>query len=251
MFYDSYYITAAPQCPFPDAYLGAVINAVGFDAVYVQFCESKLSSWNNWPYTSSDNNFCGLQSFDNPNVSSHVFLPDHYHFPYFLFARHGILTNGISSCAFPIRLLKCYRDEWAKTVSPNKNVKVYIGAPSDSLAAGSGYVDADTLASYALQTREQYSSFGGVMLWDASQAYGASLNPFLFKVQAELISSVHRKRKLCCVHQECTVKWWKLGPHSFIDPIVRNEYIHISRERTLIVGNVGKHPELINAHKDP
>ena len=34
-----YYITAAPQCPFPDANLGAVINAVGFDAVYVQFCE--------------------------------------------------------------------------------------------------------------------------------------------------------------------------------------------------------------------
>ena len=33
-----YYITAAPQCPFPDAYLGTVLNAVGFDAVYVQFC---------------------------------------------------------------------------------------------------------------------------------------------------------------------------------------------------------------------
>lgn len=50
MFDDSYYITAAPQCPFPDAYLGDVINAVGFDAVYVQFCESKLSSSNSWPY---------------------------------------------------------------------------------------------------------------------------------------------------------------------------------------------------------
>lgn len=35
----SYYVTAAPQCPFPDAYLGSVINAVGFDAIYVQFCE--------------------------------------------------------------------------------------------------------------------------------------------------------------------------------------------------------------------
>lgn len=38
-----YYVTAAPQCPFPDANLGAVINAVGFDAVYVQFCECSLS----------------------------------------------------------------------------------------------------------------------------------------------------------------------------------------------------------------
>lgn len=38
-----YYVTAAPQCPFPDANLGAVINAVGFDAVYVQFCECSVS----------------------------------------------------------------------------------------------------------------------------------------------------------------------------------------------------------------
>lgn len=154
--------------------------------------------------SSSDNNFCGLQSYNDPNVSTRVFLPDQ--FPYLLFVRHGILTNGIPNCAFLIRILKSDRDNWAKTVSPNQNVKVYIGAPSDSLAAGSGYVDADTLASYALQTREQYSSFGGVMLWDASQAYGASLDPFLSKVQAELISLVHRKRKLCCVHQECTVR---------------------------------------------
>ena len=34
-----YYVTAAPQCPFPDANLGSTLNAVGFDAVYVQFCE--------------------------------------------------------------------------------------------------------------------------------------------------------------------------------------------------------------------
>ena len=34
----AYYITGAPQCPFPDAYLGSVINAVAFDALYVQFC---------------------------------------------------------------------------------------------------------------------------------------------------------------------------------------------------------------------
>lgn len=64
-------------------------------------------------------------------------------------------------------------DNWAKTVSPNPNVKVYIGAPASDTAAGSGYVDAATLASDALATRENYSSFGGVMLWDASQAYGA------------------------------------------------------------------------------
>ncbi|KAH8980872.1 glycoside hydrolase [Lactarius akahatsu] len=115
-----YYITGAPQCPFPDAFLGSVLNSVGFDAIYVQFY----------------NNFCGLQAFTNPNAWN--------------FAQW---------------------DNWAKTVSPNRNVKIYIGAPAAPQAAGSGYVSASTLASDALQTRSQFSSFGGVMLWDASQAH--------------------------------------------------------------------------------
>ncbi|KAI0819279.1 glycoside hydrolase superfamily [Trametes gibbosa] len=116
-----YYVTAAPQCPYPDAYLGTVLNQAYFDAVYVQF-------YNNW---------CGLQNYNN------------------------VWAWDYSSW-----------DTWAKTVSVNPNVKVYIGAPASSSAAGAGYVDASTLANIALETRSQYSSFGGVMLWDASQAYG-------------------------------------------------------------------------------
>ncbi|KAK0204637.1 glycoside hydrolase family 18 protein [Desarmillaria ectypa] len=115
-----YYVTAAPQCPFPDAYLGSVLNSVEFDAIYVQF-------YNNW---------CGLQNYDNANAWN--------------FATW---------------------DNWAKNTSPNPNVKVYIGAPASSTAAGSGYVNAATLANIVTQTRSQYSSFGGVMFWDASQAY--------------------------------------------------------------------------------
>ncbi|KAF7773295.1 CAZyme family GH18 [Agaricus bisporus var. burnettii] len=114
-----YYVTAAPQCPFPDAFLGPVLNAVGFDAVYVQFY----------------NNFCGLTNFDNPNAWN--------------FAAW---------------------DNWAKTQSPNRNVKIYIGAPASPTAAGSGFVDINRLSSIARTTRSQFSSFGGVMLWDASQA---------------------------------------------------------------------------------
>jgi chitinase len=56
--------------------------------------------------------------------------------------------------------------------SPNKDVKIYIGAPASSTAAGSGYVDISRLIEIALATRRDYSSFGGVMLWDASQAVG-------------------------------------------------------------------------------
>jgi len=74
-----------------------------------------------------------------------------------------------------MRELTIDRDNWAKTVSPNKGIKIYIGAPASSQAATSGYVDVDTLASCALKMRDQFSSFGGIMLWDASWAYGMSL----------------------------------------------------------------------------
>ncbi len=40
MFCRKYYITAAPQCPYPDANIGAALNEAHFDAVYVQFCTS-------------------------------------------------------------------------------------------------------------------------------------------------------------------------------------------------------------------
>ena len=85
------------------------------------------------------------------------------------------MRNGICGRTSPKRELTVNRDNWAKTVSPNKEIKIYIGAAASQLAATSGYVDADTLASYALNMRDQFSSFGGIMLWDASWAYGMSL----------------------------------------------------------------------------
>lgn len=64
------------------------------------------------------------------------------------------------------------RDNWARTISPNANVKIYLGAPASSTAAGTGYQAIDTLSSVAVKMRKSFPSFGGVMLWDASQAYG-------------------------------------------------------------------------------
>ncbi|KAG8220030.1 glycoside hydrolase family 18 protein [Butyriboletus roseoflavus] len=115
-----YYMTGAPQCPFPDANLGSVIDQVGFDAIYVQFY----------------NNACGLQNYD---------IVSDWNFGQW--------------------------DIWAQQTSPNPNVKIYIGAPASSTAAGSGYVSVADLSNIAVQMRKSFPSFGGVMLWDASQAY--------------------------------------------------------------------------------
>ena len=62
-------------------------------------------------------------------------------------------------------------DNWAKTKSFNKNVKVYIGAAASADAAGTGYVDSATLANYVSQAQSKWSSFGGVMMWDMDTAY--------------------------------------------------------------------------------
>lgn len=59
-----YYITGAPQCPYPDAMLGTVLDAVEFDAVNVQFynnyCSTTSSSfnfetWDTWAKKTSPN----------------------------------------------------------------------------------------------------------------------------------------------------------------------------------------------------
>ncbi|KAJ2184499.1 Chitinase 2 [Coemansia sp. RSA 518] len=112
-----YYIAAAPQCPYPDSYLGTTLNSAWFDMVYVQFY----------------NNFCGLNAYPT----------------WFNFADW---------------------DNWAKTKSLNKDVKVYIGAPGSPSAASSGYVDGATLTSIYNDVRSKYSSLGGIMTWDVSQA---------------------------------------------------------------------------------
>ena len=38
------YITAAPQCPFPDVNIGQALNNASFDAIHVQFCASYSST---------------------------------------------------------------------------------------------------------------------------------------------------------------------------------------------------------------
>jgi len=110
-----YYVTGAPQCPFPDQELSNALNNAFFDAIYVQFY----------------NNFCENSAPAEFNLATW--------------------------------------DQWAKT-SPNPNIKIYLGAPSSPQAAGSGYVSSDTLASVALNAQKQFSSFGGVMLWDMDAA---------------------------------------------------------------------------------
>jgi chitinase len=61
-------------------------------------------------------------------------------------------------------------DNWAKTVSLNKNVKIMLGVPGSATAAGSGYASGSALANI-ISYSKTFSSFGGVMIWDMSQVW--------------------------------------------------------------------------------
>ncbi|KAF1990726.1 glycoside hydrolase family 18 protein [Aulographum hederae CBS 113979] len=112
-------LTAAPQCPYPDAADKEILENVAMDAVMVQFY----------------NNYCGVNSYVDGAASQ----------------------NNFNFNAW---------DNWAKTVSKNPEIKVLLGVPANT-GAGAGYVaDLNGVISYS----SQYSSFGGVMMWDASQA---------------------------------------------------------------------------------
>ncbi|KAG0205411.1 Chitinase 1 [Mortierella sp. GBA30] len=115
-----YYISAAPQCPYPDAYLGAALQSAWVDMVFVQYY----------------NNYCGVQVFGSLNFNFEQW------------------------------------DTWAKTVSINKAVRVYLGVPASQRAANAGYVTSERLREIMIAVRCKYSSFGGIMMWDVSQAYG-------------------------------------------------------------------------------
>ncbi|KAI7863873.1 glycoside hydrolase superfamily [Spinellus fusiger] len=81
-------------------------------------------------------------------------------------------------------------DNWAKYTSPNKNVKVFLTVPGSPSAAGSGYVPFNQLSNIIKSLPGQYSSYGGVSIWDASQSYG---NTEVFPNFAVAVASiVHR-----------------------------------------------------------
>lgn len=120
-----YYLSAAPQCVFPDAADGTTLDAVAFDLVLVQF-------YNNW---------CQTSNFQVGSSTQPAFNFDVW-------------------------------DSWAKS-SKNPNVKVFLGIPANTGAAGAGYTSGSQLKA-AIAYSKQYSNFGGVMMWDMSQLYANS-----------------------------------------------------------------------------
>ncbi|KAI8334772.1 glycoside hydrolase superfamily, partial [Chlamydoabsidia padenii] len=111
-----FFLTSAPQCPFPDAWLGDALDHSWFDFVWVQFY----------------NNYCSPKNSDQFNYDTW--------------------------------------EKWAKEKSINKKVKLFLGIPASPSAAGSGYLPLKELMK-TISKLKSSSYFGGIMMWDVSQAY--------------------------------------------------------------------------------
>lgn len=65
-------------------------------------------------------------------------------------------------------------DTWlnyAETDSPNKNIKLFVGVPASSRAAGSGYNDPSAVSQYLTSDILNSKYFGGISMWDVSAGW--------------------------------------------------------------------------------
>jgi len=135
-----YYISAAPQCPYPDSFLGpdgadwsgAVHTGTAFSGGWFDFVAVQF--YNNPPCNCGTSGFlAGSWSFDSWN-------------------------------------------KWANSTSINKQAKILVGTPGSPTAAGSGY-QTDAQLQQDLSAVYSYSNFGGCMMWDAVEAAKSNHGP--------------------------------------------------------------------------
>lgn len=110
-----YYISAAPQCPYPDASVGELLTNSEVDFAFIQFY----------------NNYCSVDKQFNWNEW----------------------------------------ENYATTLSPNPNIKLFLGLPGSPTAASSGFISSLNLLKETIDSIKGSANFGGVSIWDASQAF--------------------------------------------------------------------------------
>ncbi|KAK6955286.1 hypothetical protein Daesc_002919 [Daldinia eschscholtzii] len=138
-----FYLSAAPQCPFPDQNNQVMLQgneAVAFDFVMVQFYNNRKCDIRVFGGSSTDSNSASTRDTNDP------------------------MKSGFNMAQW---------DEWARS-SKNPNAKVFLGIPGGPTA-----VTPSEKASYKapnalkpiIAYSKQFASFGGVMIWDMSQVW--------------------------------------------------------------------------------
>lgn len=153
-----YFLSAAPQCPRPDASIDPTSLRTLVDFVWVQFynnpgCQLSSSATSSSSSTSDSSGQSASRFFE----SLHAWSSD---------LSGSSSSSSASDAAF---------------VDANNGVtggpRLYVGAPSWPRGVGSagGYVDAETLVQLVGRATKEgggVGNLGGVMLWDGAQGEG-------------------------------------------------------------------------------
>ncbi|KAF2117276.1 glycoside hydrolase superfamily [Lophiotrema nucula] len=124
------FLTAAPQCPFPDIPMQSIFNTVAMDFLMIQFY----------------NNPCGVTSLSSFNMEQW--------------------------------------DSWAS--AKNKSMRLLMGVPGGTKGGLADFQMSPNLKQF-IDKSKSYASFGGVMVWDVSQAMSHPTEPgFVEKVKGML-----------------------------------------------------------------
>jgi hypothetical protein len=150
----------------------------------------------------SDNNFCETSV---PSVRLNA-IPRQYNRLISKATRNLISRPGILLFYLYYRYpltVPLQRDHWAKTQSPNRDVKVYLGAPGSADSAGNGFVSSQTLINVARDAQNRYSSFGGIMLWDADSAYSKQLTAYFHSFFLKHHTFIYSQQQVPCHCEKC------------------------------------------------
>lgn len=115
-----YYISAAPQCPYPDASVGQLLANSKVDFAFIQFY----------------NNYCNVDKEFNWKEW----------------------------------------ENYATNVSPNPDIKLFLGLPGSPTAANSGFISNLDSLKETIDSIKKYENFGGISIWDASQGYSYEID---------------------------------------------------------------------------
>ena len=121
------YLTAAPQCPFPDAWVGGALNTGLFDYVWVQFyntapCQDNsggtsnlADSWKQWLTVPAKQIFLGLPA--SPEAAGSGFIPaDDLKSDVLPLIKSAGKYGGIMKCKNNKNNKKCYKNSMNKDV---------------------------------------------------------------------------------------------------------------------------------------
>lgn len=214
-----FYLSAAPQCPYPDQNMNSILTSAHLDMVFVQFYNNKCNA-NNLSSSSSSSTASSATSSATSSSSSNSFVSASTASTATSANSWSSSSTSASSGQWEGSVAKRDATAWddgswsasqgstsskssswssaedtsssasssivssnensfnwdtwsqyAKKVSVNSNVQLYLGLPGSVNSSSSGYIDNSTYLAKVIDQVKDDEHFAGVMLWEASLSF--------------------------------------------------------------------------------